>query len=203
MSTADVIELRRSVKEQLRRRVLEAIEAVLEEEVAAALGVGRHERGEQRRGYRHGATRRVVTTATGPQTLTVPRARVRDGHGTTREFRSELLPRYQRRTRDVDEAILNVYLAGANSRRIKRALAPLLGDTHLSKSAISRVVARLKALFAQWRERDLSSEPYAVVFLDGFHLKVRLAKRVVSVPVLVALGVAEDGSKRLVECARK
>jgi transposase-like protein len=198
MSTADVIELRRSVKEQLRQRVLEAIQAVLDEEVAAALGVERHERGKQRQGYRHGATQRVVTTATGRQTLTVPRARVRDGQGGTREFQSELLPRYQRRTREVDEAILNVYLAGANSRRIKRALEPLLGDTHLSKSAISRVVARLKALFAQWRDRDLSSETYAIVFLDGFHLKVRLAKRVVAVPVLVALGVAEDGSKRLI-----
>ena len=105
----------------------------------------------------NGATQRVVTTAPGLQTLRVPRARVRDGTGATREFTSELLPRYQRRTREVTAAILNVYLAGANSRRIKRALGPLLGDTHLSKSAISRVVARLKALFAPWRDRDLSS----------------------------------------------
>lgn len=198
MSTADVSQLRQQVHDQLRRRVLEAMEAVLEEEVAAVLGVGRHERGAQRQGYRNGATRRAVTTASGLQTLRVPRARVRDGSGTTREFKSELLPRYQRRTREVDEAILSVYLAGANSRRIRKALGPLLGETHLSKSAISRVVARLKALFTQWRDRDLSAETYAIVFLDGFHLKVRLAKRVVSVPVLVALGVTKDGSKRLV-----
>lgn len=198
MSTADVIELRKNVKDLLRQRVLEAIEAVLEEEVAEALGVGRHERGERRQGYRNGATMRPVTTANGLQTIKVPRARVKGSDGATREFNSELLPRYQRRTREVDEAILSVYLAGANSRRIKKALGPLLGQSNLSKSAISRVVGRLKELFARWRGRDLSDERYAVVFVDGFHLKVRLAKRVVSVPVLVALGIAEGGSKRLI-----
>jgi transposase-like protein len=60
------------------------------------------------------------------------------------------------------------------------------------------LAARLKAQFAEWSERDLSEEPYAILFLDGFHLKVRMARRVVSVPVLAALGVAPDGMKRLV-----
>lgn len=64
---------------------------------------------------------------------------------------------------------------------------------------MSRIVARLKALFASWQDRDLSGERYAVIFLDGFHLKVRLAKRVVSVPVLAALGVAETGQKCLLQ----
>ena len=61
--------------------------------------------------------------------------------GETTEFRSELLPRYARRTREVDEAILGTYLSGANSRRIRKALKPLLGEEHLSKSAVSRVVS--------------------------------------------------------------
>ena len=60
------------------------------------------------------------------------------------------------------------------------------------------MVSRLKTLFAEWNSRDLSSESYKILFLDGFHLKVRMARRVVSVPVLAALGVAKDGSKRLV-----
>jgi transposase-like protein len=68
----------------------------------------------------------------------------------------------------------------------------------LSKSAISRVVTRLKAMFTEWNDRDLTEESYKILFLDGFHLKVRMAGRVVSVPVLAALGVANDGSKRLV-----
>ena len=118
--------------------------------------------------------------------------------GTTSEFRSEILPRYARRTRAIDEAMLGIYLAGANTRRIRKALTPLLGDQHLSKSSVSRVVGRLKALFQAWNERDLSEEQYPIIYLDAIHLKVRLARRVVSVPVLAVLGVAEDGRKVLV-----
>ena len=88
-------------------------------------------------------------------------------------------------------------MSGANSRRIRKALKPLLGEEHLSKSAVSRVVSRLKERFEEWQNRALSEEVYAIVYLDGFHLKVRMAKRVISVPVLVALGVAPDGQKRL------
>lgn len=110
-----------------------------------------------------------------------------------------MLPRYARRTREVDEALLGCYLAGANSRRIRTALKPLLGEQHLSKSAVSRVVARLKVLFATWQDRDLHHERYALIFLDGFHVRVRLAGRVVVVPVLAALGVTESGQKQLIE----
>src|SRR5207249_5170341 len=139
------------------------------------------------------------TSREGTRTVTVPRGRIAGSHGATTEFRSELLPRYARRTREIDEAILGCYLGGVNSRRIRTALKPLLGERHLSKSAVSRIVARLKALFATWQDRDLSAERYAVIFLDGFHLKIRLAKRVVSVPVLAALGVADDGQKCLLQ----
>jgi transposase-like protein len=59
------------------------------------------------------------------------------------------------------------------------------------------VVGRLKELFAAWSSRDLSSEPCPVLFLDGFHLKVRLARRVVAVPALAVLGVDAEGQKRL------
>lgn len=73
----------------------------------------------------------------------------------------------------MDEAILGAYLAGANTQRIRKALSPLLGKAHLSKSTISRVVGRLKAYFERWRQRDLSGERYWILYLDGFHLKVR------------------------------
>jgi transposase-like protein len=195
---AEVVRLRQSIETQMRRRILEAIEVVLEEELTEALGTGRYERGDARRGYRNGHQTRGVTTAVGAQTLEVPRRRILEPEGSSHEFRSQVLPRYARRTREVDEAILGAYLAGAKTRRIKKALAPLLGEKHLSKSAVSRVVARLKAQFAQWSERDLSQEHYAILFLDGFHLKVRMARQVVSVPVLAVLGVTEDGTKRLV-----
>jgi transposase-like protein len=195
---ADVIQLRRDVRAQLQRRVLEAIELVLDEELTAAVGSSRYERSPVRKGYRNGVEERRITTAMGTQSVRVPRARVIAEDGQSHEFRSEILPRYARRTREVDDAILGVYLAGGNSRRIRTALKPLLGSENLSKSAVSRIVSRLKEHFAAWRERDLTDEVYAILYLDGFHLKIRLARRVVSVPVLAVLGVAEDGSKRLV-----
>jgi transposase-like protein len=193
-----VLQFRQDLETQLRQQVRDAIETVLQVELTEALGSARHERSERRAGYRLGALERTITTAEGPRTLRVRRGRVRKDDGSSKEFHSRLLPRYARRTRDVDAAILGSYLAGANSRRIRTALKPLLGDRHLSNSAVSRIVARLKALFTAWQTRDLRGERYTVLVLDGFHLKVRLAKRVVAVPVLAVLGITETGHKRLV-----
>jgi len=193
-----VLAFRRDLNSLLRSRIREAIQVVLEEELEEALGCCRYDRSDARRGYRHGSIKRWVTTASGPQTLDVPRGRLVDENGEETEFRSKILPRYGRRSREVDEAILGTYLAGANSRRIRKALAPLLGEQHLSKSAVSRVVGRLKAHFSDWQTRDLSDDHYSIVYLDGIHLKVRLARRVVSVPVLAVMGVDGDGRKVLV-----
>jgi len=183
------------VRDGVRDRIRKTVEDVLEEELAAALGALKGARSEERRGYRNGALERTVTTERGEETLRVPRGRVHDESGTSGEWHSEMLPAYQRRTRRVDEAILGVYLAGANTRRIRKALAPLLGASNLSKSAISRVVGRLKASFEAWRGRDLSQETYLIVFLDALFLSVRIARRVVRVPVQIALGIREDGQK--------
>lgn len=196
-SPSAILQFRQDVEAQFRRHIREALEVSLTEEIAAALGSGRHERTDARRGYRHGTIERTITTPEGTRTVTVPRGRVLTEDGMTTEFRSRLLPRYARRMREIDDAILGCYLGGINSRRIRTALKPLLGERHLSKSAVSRIVGRLKALFTTWQGRDLTLERYAIVFLDGFHLKVRLARRVVSVPVLAALGVTETGQKCL------
>lgn len=195
---AEVIQFRLDIQSKLRQRIREAIEVVLDDELVEALGCKAYERNEGRRGYRNGSEVRFVTTELGARELRIPRGRLHQDDGTTTEFRSEMLPRYARRTKAVDEAILGTYLAGANSRRIRKALEPLLGTANLSKSTVSRVITRLKGLFESWNDRGLSEERYAIVFLDGFHLKVRLARRVVSVPVLAVLGVAEDGTKVLV-----
>lgn len=186
------------IRQVFRAKVLNALHEMLKEELAAVLDSAPYERTDRRRGYRHGIEERRVTTETGPVTVRVPRARVRQSDDSTAEFQSAILPRYARRTREVDEAILGAYLAGANTRRIRRALAPLLGEAHLSKSAVSRVVGRLRALFEHWDQRDLSEERYAVIYLDAINLKVRMVRRVVVVPVLVALGVEEDGKKQVV-----
>ncbi len=186
------------IRQLLRAKVVAAVQEVLEEEIALLLGSQRYERTETRNGYRNGGEQRRVTTENGPLELKVPRARVQQPDGSTAEFRSSVLPRYQRRTQRVDEAILGAYLAGANTRRIRKALEPLLGESNLSKSSISRVVQRIKTSFESWSTRDLAEDCYVVLYLDGIHLKVRMARRVVSVPVLAALGVKEDGTKELV-----
>ncbi len=113
------------------------------------------------------ASRATATAAQGLQELDIPRGRIVGQDGNTREFRSAILPRYARRARQVDEAILGAYLAGANTRRIRKALSPLLGKAHLSKSTISRVVGRLKAYFERWRQRDLSGERYSTCIWKG------------------------------------
>lgn len=196
-SATAILQFRQDIEAQFRRHVREALDVALAEELAAALGSDRHQRTDRRCGYRNGTVERTITTADGTRTVTVPRGRVAGQDSATTEFHSQLLPRYARRTREIDDAILGCYLGGINSRRIRTALKPLLGERHLSKSAVSRIVGRLKALFTSWQDRDLSGERYPVVFLDGFHLKVRVARRVVSVPVLAALGVTETGQKCL------
>lgn len=173
------------------------IEEVVEEELTLALGAGEGVRTESRVGYRHGKQVRRVITEDGPRDLSLPRGRIFRGEGGTQEWRSDLLPRYQRRARRVDEAILGAYLAGANSRRIRKALQPLLGTEFLSKSAISRIVGRLRGLFDAWRSRDLSGERCVYLYLDAMRLPVRMARRVVKVPILAVVGVRQDGQKIL------
>jgi putative transposase len=196
---ATILQFRQDIEAALRKQIRDALEIALKEELAATLASDRHERTDRRRGYRNGIIERTVTTPDGTRAVAVPRGRIVGREGATHEFHSQLLPRYARRTREIDEAILGCYLGGVNSRRIRTALKPLLGERHLSKSAVSRIVARLKELFTSWQARDLSTERYPIVFLDGFHLKVRVARRVVSVPVLAALGAGENGQKCLVD----
>jgi transposase-like protein len=141
----------------LRVRVREAIEAVIEDELAAALGCAKGERSANRAGDRHGhgGGRRKVLTEYGPAELLIPKARLRNADGSTSEWHSSVLPRYQRRTQKVDAALLGTYLADGNTRRLRTALAPLLGQDMLSRSAISRITGRLHTLFDEWRRRDL------------------------------------------------
>jgi transposase-like protein len=181
----------------VRDRVRGAIQKVIDEELEEALGVEPYGRSEGRRGYRNGSLDRSVTSEYGRVELRVPRARVEQDDGTSREWHSHIVPRYERRTPAVNAAVLGSYLAGSNTRRIRRALEPLLGGSALSKSAISRIVVRLKEDFEAWRTRDLSRERYAYVYLDAMFLPVRLVHRVVKVPVQAVLGVREDGHKVL------
>ena len=180
----------------MRARVRTLLEAIIDEELEAALGAGKSARvGATRQGYRHGTRVRTLTTSLGPTTIAMPRARVRGADGTLAEWRSTTVVRYQRRTARVDEALLGVYLAGTNTRRVQGALAPLLRGGPLSKDAVSRLVGRLREDFDTWRSRDLAAEDIRYVFMDGWYPKVRIGRRRARVPVLVTLGVRADGQR--------
>src|SRR5437016_977411 len=111
------------------------------------------------------------------------------------EWASAAVPRYQRRTARVDEAILGVYLSGGNTRRLKGALAPLLRGGPLGKDAVSRLVGRLAADFETWRQRPLGTEDIRYLFGDGWYPCVRIGKRRERVPILVTLGVRASGER--------
>jgi transposase-like protein len=185
-----------SIEMAMRLRIRDTIEELVKQELEAALGAVKSARvGDTRQGYRHGTRERTLTTSLGPTTIGMPRARLQRTDGTSTEWRSETVRRYERRTTRVDEAVLGVYLAGGNTRRIKGALAPLLRGGPLSKDAVSRLVGRLREDFDTWRTRDLGDEDIRYVFMDGWYPKVRIGGRRERVPVLVTLGVRANGER--------
>src|SRR5215470_7094688 len=153
------------VTEAMRAAVRRAIERVVDEELTAALGP-RYERHAPRAGYRHGMKERQLMTSAGATSLRVPRGRLHQATGRTTEWQSTLLPRYARRMRQVDAALLQVYLSGSNSRRIRWALKPLLGDGALTKSTISRIVQGLKTEVESWQRRSLAALDLVYLYLD-------------------------------------
>ena len=185
------------LSEALRGELRTLVERLIRGELIEALGAGRYERVAERRGYQHSPRERTITTGLGPVTLTVPRGRLFTPEGGSEEWQSQLLPRYARRTREVDAALIGLYLSGTNTRRVKLALKPLLKGAPLSKSAVSRVVTGLKDQYETWRTRDVSGEALKVLYLDAIWLRVRLAKKIEKLPVAVAIGVREAGTKVL------
>ncbi len=185
--------------EALRGKIRDVLAMLFDEELTQVLGAAKGQRVATRCGYRHGEKARTLTTGLGLVQLAMPRGRLFTPEGHEREWTSHFLARYQRRARAVDGALLGAYLGGANSRRIKGALAPLLRGAPLSKSAVSRIVGRLTSLFEAWRTRSLRDERIVLLYLDAIALRVRIAQKVVSAPVLVALGVHADGQKAVLD----
>jgi transposase-like protein len=190
-----------SLGELIHAHVRRAIEVAVDEELAAALAARPYERNATRRGYRNGWKARMLAGPTGLLPLTLPRATI-VGPAGAHEWRSAIVPRYARRAPEVNAAVVATYLAGTNTRRIRGALAPLLKSAPLSKSAVSRVVATLRESLQTWMNRSLADVDGIVVYLDAIALRVRSAGRVVSLPVLGAVGVLADGRKQLLalEC---
>jgi transposase-like protein len=183
--------------EALREKVGEMIQGILKEEIDAILGAGSYQRVQERLGYRHGTERRSISTSLGRTMIDRPRGRMFKEDGSQEEWQSQILPRYHRRAKAIDDAIISTYLCGTNTRRIKKALRPMLKGVPLSKSVVSRLVGKLKEAFEAWRSRSLSGQRYVYIYADAINIKVRAAGRVVRVPILAVVGVRESGEKEL------
>ena len=146
------------IEERLRTNVRATIEAVFEEELASFLGRLRYGRSDgPAKGYRHGHRERQLTGTFGTETVRVPRARIEDDTGKVTEWRSKALPRYQRLTKKAEALIAAVYLAGTNTRRVKRALFGLF-EGAVSKDVVSRAWRKVKVDRDAWCARDLAGE---------------------------------------------
>lgn len=146
------------LEDGVRRRVRRFIETLLEEELQAVLGRGRYDRSaEGATGHRNGHRARQVIGTFGAETVNVPRARLVDAAGRTTEWRPQALRRYQRLTKKAEALIASVYLAGTNTRRVKRALFGLF-EGRVSKDVVSRAWRKVKTDWEAWCARSLADE---------------------------------------------
>ena len=191
----------------VRDRVRELIQAMVEGELDAALMRPRYGRRSQSSsgdadgpvgviGHRHGHRSRSLMGTFGRTEIEVPRARLDGPDGKTTEWKSKTLRAYQRRTLAADALIASTYLAGTNTRRVRRALAALFGGA-VGKDTVSRVWRKVKADWEAWNARSLAEEPIVRLILDGTVVRVRLDRKATSISLLVVLGVREDGQKVL------
>ncbi len=191
----------------VRDRVREFIQAMVEGELDTTLMRRRYGRRAKSTsdddhslvavtGHRHGHRLRSLTGTFGRVEIEVPRARLDGQDGKTTEWNSKVLRAYQRRTLAADALIASTYLAGTNTRRVRRALAALFGGT-VSKDIVSRVWRKVKGDWDAWNARSLAEEPIVRLILDGTVVRVRLDRKATSISLLVVIGVRADGQKVL------
>lgn len=168
------------------------LEIALNEEVAAFLNRKRYERSEGgTAGYRNGTRGRTLQCGSGEIVIRKPKI-----VGAEEPFESKVVDRWRRRSQYLEAVLPALYVEGLSTRDFKRALKPLLGESGLSRSSISRVNKALAASFKTWRRRDLSEENVVYLFLDGYYLGVRKGGREKEA-LLIAHGVRADGSRVL------
>ncbi len=192
------------IETEVRARSRQFIEELIRGELDAALARPRYGRGKMAgnkamaevTGHRHGSRTRSLTGTFGPIEIAVPRARLTKPEGGTAEWKSGALRAYQRRTLAADALIASSYLAGTNTRRVRRALAALFGGT-VGKDTVSRTWRKIKSDWDAWNSRSLAEEPIVRLILDGTVVRVRLDRKATSISLLVVLGVRADGQKVL------
>ena len=179
-------ELLREDEEMIRSLIRGVLQEVLEAEMTEALGAEKSERVSGRMGYRSGHYRRSLTTRVGNIELRVPQ----DRQGL---FSTEVFERYQRSEKALMDSLVEMYIQGVATRKVKEVTETLCGHA-FSSSSVSRVTARLDEDLSKFFERRLE-EPYPYLVLDARYERVREEGVVRSRAVLVALGINEDGRR--------
>ena len=174
--------------EMVRGTVEEALNAMLDAEADQLCGAGRYERTEGRRDTRAGSYERSLDTKAGPVKLKMPKLR-------RQTFETAIIERYQRRESSVEEALIEMYLAGVSVRRVEDITEALWG-TRVSPGTVSNLNKMIHAKINEWRHRPIEGDhPY--VFLDGIVMKRTWAGEVRNVSLLVAIGVTADGYREI------
>jgi len=184
------------IKEHLSGVVLEAVEetlnALLDAEADRLCGAKRYERSEERTDTRAGHYERQLHTKAGEVSLKVPKLR-------SLPFETAIIERYKRRESSVEEALIEMYLAGVSVRRVEDITQALWG-TRVSPSVVSDLNQKIYGQIEEWRNRPIEGR-YAYVYLDGVWLKRSWGGEVKNVSILIAVGVNQDGFREVLAVA--
>ena len=181
------------IKELVRGSVEETLNELLEQETEKLTQAARYERSEARQGYRSGHYDRNLTTTSGDVTLHVPRLK-----GIS--FETAIIERYRRRESSVEEALIEMYLAGVSVRRVEDITEALWGSK-VSPATISELNKKAYVHIEDWRNRPLQGGKYPYVYVDGIYLRRNWGGEYENVAILVAIAVNEDGYREVLGAA--
>ena len=174
--------------EMVRGTVEEALNAMLDAEADQLCGAGRYERNEGRKDTRAGSYDRSLHTKAGEVKLKVPKLR-------RQTFETAIIERYRRRESSVEEALVEMYLAGVSVRRVEDITEALWG-TWVSPGTVSNLNKKIYAKIEQWRHRRIEGDhPY--LYLDGIVMERTWAGEVRNVSLLVASAVNSEGHREI------
>lgn len=177
---------------RLDRLVSEKVEQLLNAEADEITGAARYERTGDRKAYRVGHYERDLTVKAGTVTLKVPKLK-----GAL--FESAVIERYRRREQSVEEALIDMYLAGVSTRQVDDVSQLLWGD-RMPSQTLSDKLKKVYADIDEWRGRPLEQD-YPYLFMDGVWHKRCWGGSVENVSILVAVGVGMDGRREVLSVA--
>ena len=184
--------IHKELKELVRGSVEETLNALLDQEADQLINAEKYERSGERKGYRSGHYDRNFTTTSGDVKLRVPKLK-----GV--QFETAIIERYRRRECSVEEALIEMYLAGVSVRRVEDITEALWG-TKVSLGTISNLNKKAYEHIETWRSRPLTHS-YPYVYVDGVYLKRSWGGEIQNVSILVAIGVNQDGYREIIGAA--